>query len=343
MYKHLLVPTDGSELSTLTISRAVAFAKSINAKITFFYAAKDFLATGEGAAFQTVAPSIVSDNIAGDAHPVLMKAEAAARASNVAYRSIYRISDRPHEAIIKAAEDEGCDMIFMASRGPKKVGPIMVGSVTLKVLVDSKIPVLVSSVQRNASTPHMDKAITVIQDEHRSLAAILHAMRHLTDKALAEGTGPDFKLLSLMLSYIREFPNKLHHPKEDAYLFSRLRERTSEFDETLSALSANHADEHRILQQLEYALHQYHSGGADAAAAFSSALTEYTEELWRHMALEEQVILAGAKEHLLPSDWQAIAEAFGKNGDPRFGSEPDTEFFAMFAKLTRLSQSLNQP
>lgn len=340
MYKHLLVPTDGSELSNQTVGSAVAFAKDAGASITFFYAAPDYLATSEGVLMLSVAPSIVSENIAGDAHAVLMKAEAAARSAGVSYKSVYQVSDRPHEAIVEAAEKQACDLIYMASRGPKSIGGLLLGSVTLKVLMHSKIPVLVSSVSRNSATPEMNQAIGIIQDEHRSQAAVLHAMKQLLVNAREQGNEPDTKLLGQMLFYLREFPEKLHHPKEDTYLFLKLRERTRTADEALARLEAQHAD-HALFEALEAEWFLLKKEGKARVESFSTALENFMAAQWQHMRLEEQVILPAAKEYLLPSDWVEIADAFGKNGDPRFGAEPAGEFGTMFTKLARLTQSLN--
>ncbi|ATE58767.1 universal stress protein [Thauera sinica] len=339
MYKKLLVPTDGSQLSNQTIGSAIAFAREIGAAITFFYAAPDILATGDGAGLRSIAPTLLSETIAGDAHPVLLKAEAAARAAGVPHASLFKVSDRPHEAIVQAAEEQGCDLIFMASRGPKSIGGLLLGSETLKVLMHAKVPVLVSSVMRNSLTPDMNKALAIIQDEHRSLAAVLHAMRHLRDRAIEQSAPLDFQVFEQLLYYIREFPQKLHHPKENAYLFTLLRKRTHAIDDTLAALEAEHADE-SLLDQLFAALRKYQAEGSTQEGAFAAALDRFIGAQWQHMSLEEQVVLPAAQVHLLAQDWQEIAHAFGKNGDPRFGAEPDAEFRKLFAKLARMTSQL---
>lgn len=341
MYKHLLVPIDGSDLSNQTTGSAVAFARDAGASITFFYAAPDYLATSDGVLMFSVVPSIVSEKMTGNAHAILMKAEAAARGAGVRCQSLHKISDRPHEVIVQTAEEQGCDLIYMASRGPKSIGGLLLGSVTLKVLMHSTIPVLVSSVLRNSATPEMNKAIGIIQDEHRSQAAVLHAMRQIVVKAGDQGVGPDADLLGQLLFYIREFPEKLHHPKEDAYLFSKLSQRTSVVDAALATLKAQHAD-HALFETLEAAWQNLQKDGRAGVERFATALENFTNSQWQHMRLEEQVILPAAKEHLLPADWVEIAEAFDQNGDPRFGTEPSGEFSTLFARLARLTQELKR-
>ena len=67
----------------------------------------------------------------------------AARDAGVAYDSLVVTSDRPHEAILDAAEARGCDLIFMASHGRRGISGFLLGSETNKVLTHSKVPVLV--------------------------------------------------------------------------------------------------------------------------------------------------------------------------------------------------------
>ena len=63
------------------------------------------------------------------------------------------------------------------------------------------------------------KAISIIRDEHRSLAAVLHGMLYLVREIGERGKKPDFRLLAAMMYYIDTFPERFHHPKEDRYLF----------------------------------------------------------------------------------------------------------------------------
>lgn len=342
MYRHMLVPTDGTELSIETVGSAVEFARDAGASITFFYATPDYLATGDGAIMRSISPEIAAERAAGDARAILSKAEAAARTAGVSHQSLCKISDRPYEAILEAAEEQGCDLIFTAARGPRSIGGLMLGSETLKVLMHATIPVLVSSVSRNAPVPGMNKAIAIIQDEHRSLAVVLHGMRHLLNEARAEDRTPDFTLLHAMLHYLRAFPEALHHPKEDAYLFATLRKRTHAVDDVIAELEQNHEDGKHLLTALEHALAQFNRGMAGGFDLFSDALAQFSEAQWHHMSKEEKVLLPAARKHLLQEDWAEIAEAFGKNGDPRFGAEPDKAFRLLFSKIVRIAPPLTR-
>ncbi len=143
MYKHVLLPTDGSELSERAAQDGVRFAKSIGAKLTALHTTPLFYPTE----FQTrSAPEHAEEHekqSKKDAQRVLNIIERMARDADVAYTAVHRMSERPWEEIINVAAEHGCDVIFMASHGRRGVSALLIGSETNKVLTHSKIPVLV--------------------------------------------------------------------------------------------------------------------------------------------------------------------------------------------------------
>lgn len=145
MFKHILVPTDGSELSQETVRRAVSFAKEAGARITAFYAKPEYPVTyyGEGALIDPTTPEKFAELADQQAKEVLGFVENLCRESGVGCASLAITSDVPYEAIIEAAEKSGCDLIFMASHGRRGISSLLLGSETNKVLTHSKIPVLV--------------------------------------------------------------------------------------------------------------------------------------------------------------------------------------------------------
>lgn len=145
MFKHILVPTDGSDLSQDTVRRAVSFAKEAGARITAFYAKPEYPVTyyGEGALIDPTTPEKFAELAEQQAQTVLSFAEQQCKDAGVPCARISATSDIPYEAIIEAAESAGCDLIFMASHGRRGISGLLLGSETNKVLTHSKIPVLV--------------------------------------------------------------------------------------------------------------------------------------------------------------------------------------------------------
>ena len=145
MFKHILVPTDGSKLSVKTIKQAVKFAKSVGAKITGFYATPEFGSTYYGDGYILRAPSANAYAEASEkqARKCLSTVEVEADVEKVPCEVLHVVSDSPYEAIIEAAKKKKCDLIFMASHGRRGMVGIILGSETQKVLTHCKIPVLV--------------------------------------------------------------------------------------------------------------------------------------------------------------------------------------------------------
>lgn len=335
MYHHLLVPVDDTDISADNVTAALEFARDVGARITFFHANPDYSATGDGALMHAMSPATFADRSAGHARAILAKAEAAGRAAGIACRAVSSVSDKPARAILQAADSEGCDLVFMASHGPTSIGGVMLGSQTMKVLAGAKIAVLVSHVARNAEHGARDAAIATIKDEHRSLAAVLHALSRVVAEAPERKT-LDTKLLRAAIHYLHAFPQALHHPKEERYVFRRLRDRSPDLDRVLDELEREHVEGATLLDAVADAVDAYERR-PDSATALDSALEAFTLAQWRHIETEERVVLPAARELLSDGDWREIAHAFAGNGDPRFDRLVDSDFRAMFAGIMNLA------
>lgn len=145
MFKHILVPTDGTQLSQETARHAIDFARECGARITFFYAKPEYPVAfyGEGALIDPTTPEKFAKMSEQQAQEILGACEKWAAAANVPSAVASKTSDVPYEAIIATAEAAGCDLIFMASHGRRGLGGLLLGSETQKVLTHSRIPVLV--------------------------------------------------------------------------------------------------------------------------------------------------------------------------------------------------------
>ncbi len=143
MFKHILLPTDGSPFSEDAARQAVAFAKAAGAKITAFYVKPEYPATyaAEGIVFDS--PGRFEQLAEEEGQEVLGFVEDICQKAGVSCTKLIHTHDAVYAAIIEAASQNECDLIFMASHGRSGIGAILLGSETNKVLTHSKIPVLV--------------------------------------------------------------------------------------------------------------------------------------------------------------------------------------------------------
>ena len=145
MFKHILIPTDGSELSDKAIVAGVEFAREVHARVTGFTAVPEFRVPSEVELMARHGVSLeqYERDSREQAETALQKIADRARAAGVEYDAEFSQSDRPHEAIIRTALKRGCDLIFMASHGRRGISALLHGSQTQAVLTHSTIPTLV--------------------------------------------------------------------------------------------------------------------------------------------------------------------------------------------------------
>jgi nucleotide-binding universal stress UspA family protein len=140
MYRHILIPTDGSELAGHGLAHGLALAKSLGAKASVIFVVEPF-SEMTGRYLETIERYVELRK--EQATTVLDRAAKAAKEAGVSCETVQVENGHPHQAIIAAAEDKGCDLIVMSSHGRSGLSMLLIGSVTNKVLTLAKTPVLV--------------------------------------------------------------------------------------------------------------------------------------------------------------------------------------------------------
>ena len=148
MYKNILVPTDGSELSAKAIKHAVQFAKATGARLTIFHVMREFhmFVTGgftPPAAMLAPMSKQIEEEARAAASRIVETACSVAAAEGVECGNELATNDSPYDAIVEQAAKSGCDLIVMASHGRRGLQGLLLGSETQTVLTHSDIPVLV--------------------------------------------------------------------------------------------------------------------------------------------------------------------------------------------------------
>jgi nucleotide-binding universal stress UspA family protein len=147
MFKHILLPTDGSKLSNNAVKQAITFAKAMGAKITAVHVVGGYHLVLPDVGFSM--PEIPAlkkrfdEQEAARAKKILGSVKEAAQTAGVECDIVVVTSDVPYEMIINQATKFKCDLVIMASHGRKGLQGILLGSETQKLLTHSKIPVLV--------------------------------------------------------------------------------------------------------------------------------------------------------------------------------------------------------
>jgi hemerythrin-like domain-containing protein len=182
------------------------------------------------------------------------------------------------------------------------------------------------------------RALRVIRDEHATLTAVMQALCIVTD-GMAKGTLPaDFKLLWSIIYYIEEYPELLHHPKEEQLLFPAVRRRTSALDETLAELGRQHGASLPHLNHIKTMLGRVEAQVPGALQQLAQLVERYSAFHWQHMRTEEDQVLSAAADVLVAADWEDIARGFDANIDlVQQGHAHDSQWFrSLFQRIVYL-------
>jgi branched-chain amino acid transport system ATP-binding protein len=180
------------------------------------------------------------------------------------------------------------------------------------------------------------KAIAIIQDEHRAITSVIEGLRHMLVEVAAGRIPVDHALLGAMFHYIETFPEKLHHPKEDHFLFARLRARRPDAALLLDGLEAEHEIGRERFAELKAKWERFRDDPA-ALAPFVEGVERYSHFHWLHMRKEEDEILPLAAKALSDEDWKAIDTAFLSNEDPIVGVPASKAFRELFRRIVAIA------
>jgi len=143
MFKHILIPTDGSDLSRKAVLYGVQLAKESSAKVTSITVSDPYRGATMDSVMIPADEDLYEEQANLFAQRAMEQVKMAAQAAGVPCETIREVHDQPYRAIVDAAHALGCDLIVMASHGRRGLSALLLGSETAKVLTHSTIPVLV--------------------------------------------------------------------------------------------------------------------------------------------------------------------------------------------------------
>jgi len=182
------------------------------------------------------------------------------------------------------------------------------------------------------------QALEIIQAEHRgvwrvasALDALREAMAAGREREAAAGTVVE------LLDYLDAYIDRVHHPKEDEFLFRALRERDPATARDLDRLEAEHRDGPAHRDRVRALAVAFRDGRRGDERAFFDALGDFAEHLRQHMRFEETNVLPAARRALTPEDWERIDGAFAADEDPLFGARTRTELDTLKTRIVALA------
>jgi len=145
MYRHILVPTDGSEFSQRGIDVAVGLATALKARLTGVYAVPEYLPPVDAMVplYQSPTPREYAEQAAAEAELVLEQVRLACAKAGLECQLTHGIDSHPYRLILATARERHCDLICMSSHGRSGISALLLGSEAQKVLSHGRLPVLI--------------------------------------------------------------------------------------------------------------------------------------------------------------------------------------------------------
>lgn len=183
----------------------------------------------------------------------------------------------------------------------------------------------------------MPRALSIIRNEHRTIAAILHGMTYLVQEIRVKKKKIDPRVFHAMLYYLDTYSERMHHPKEDKFLFKAMRERSTEAEALIADLERDHAGGEAALRALAQALIRYEEGGEKEFAAFEREAESFVHNYRDHMRKEEDLLFPLARKVLTAVDWSILDVTFGENRDPLFAGNDTGDFEKLLTRIVNLA------
>ena len=164
----------------------------------------------------------------------------------------------------------------------------------------------------------MTNVIDELHMDHINFSKVLNLLSKQLEYMRSDGT-PDYILMQDILDYIKNYPEYIHHPKEDV-AFRVFSERHHELDEEIAELSKEHAAMGAMTKHL---LEEIDGIARNATVISKEALereiAEYLEYQTQHMNKEETKVFPTLKEKLTPEEFKRIEDSLPSKEDPLFG------------------------
>jgi len=183
--------------------------------------------------------------------------------------------------------------------------------------------------------------IQTIHQEHASISSILTSILAMLQRGPRDDEETFFETLRAMLFYLDEFPAKQHHPKETAFLFRPLREKSASLHEVVHHLEMEHIREETAIRDLQHRLLGWEYFGEDRRRDFEDEVRKYIQFYHEHMRVEETVVIPEARKVLSDAEWKVLDDAFAENAHPL---SPSSLSEPAFRKLfTRIVMTAPEP
>ena len=179
----------------------------------------------------------------------------------------------------------------------------------------------------------MANPVSVWHEEHAYFRRLLELPRREVE-AFPRGEQANYELMLDILSYLRDYGDQYHHPREDA-AFHRLARRCPVLELPLARLRQEHRVIARAGETLRSHLEAVVAGTVVPVEEIETAAATYLVYYGNHISKEEEDVVPRAGESLTAEDWEAVRNAVPPARDPLFGDQPEERYRELRRQIAR--------
>ena len=180
----------------------------------------------------------------------------------------------------------------------------------------------------------VEQLMSGLRTDHRNMALLLDLLDLETERLAASGE-PDYDLVRDIMLYMTEYPDVVHHPKEDL-IYQRLRSLHPEIDDDLKRVETDHQNIEKSGLMLKNDIEAMSVGANLNRDEIIDNLRQYIEQLREHMYWEEKELFTLADELQSDGDWSAVVLKNDEIGDPLYGPRVERKYRRLLARIQRL-------
>ena len=177
----------------------------------------------------------------------------------------------------------------------------------------------------------VEQLMSGLRTDHRNMALLLDLLEMETERLAASGE-PDYDLVGDIMLYMTEYPDVVHHPKEDL-IYQRLRSLHPEIDDDLKRVETDHQNIEKSGLTLKNDIEAMSVGADLNRDEIIDSLRQYIEQLREHMYWEEKELFTLADELQSDGDWSAVVLKNDEIGDPLFGPQVERKYRKLLARI----------
>lgn len=179
----------------------------------------------------------------------------------------------------------------------------------------------------------IQKTMNELRTDHRNMVQLLDLLDAETVR-LADADEPDYDLVYDIMTYMSEYPDAVHHPKEDM-IYRHLKENHDDIEESLRHIETDHKALGMASHEIRRDIDAIAADGVVSREALAASLRKYSEDLRKHMYWEEKELFELADTMDDDESWAELLKSYDEASDPLFGNQTERRFQKLFNGIQR--------